>query len=99
MVTVHKGEAEPKPLDPQLALRQHSRSGFEWAVAGVGAAQLALALAMDLLNDPVRALDVYTLLEFALVVRLPKNGWTLTEVQLRQVVEQGEQRRRSPKLR
>ena len=46
-------------LDPRLDLRNHSPSGFEWGYGGSGPAQLALALAADVLGDDEAALGVY----------------------------------------
>ena len=69
-------------LDPRFDLRKHSLTGFEWGYGGSGPAQLALALAADVLVDDEAALDVYQRLKFRLVVRLPADGWTLTEADL-----------------
>ncbi len=71
-----------RPLDPRLDLRNHSPTGFEWGYGGSGPAQLALALAADVLGDDEAALDVYQRLKFRVVGRLPSDGWTLTETEL-----------------
>ena len=68
-------------LDPRLDLRRHS-SAFEWGYGGSGPAQLALALAADMLGDDEAALGVYQRLKFKVVSRLPAEGWTLTEGEL-----------------
>ncbi|MBN9519875.1 hypothetical protein J0H58_15340 [bacterium] len=49
---------------------------------GSGPAQLALALAADVLGDDEAALGVYQRLKFRVVGRLPADGWTLTEAEL-----------------
>jgi hypothetical protein len=66
-------------LDPRFDLRTHSPDGFEWGYGGSGPAQLALALAADVLGDDEAALGVYQLLKFRVVGRLPAEAWTLTE--------------------
>ena len=67
-------------------MRNHSPTGFGWGYAGSGPAQLALALAADALGDDERALGVYQDLKFKLVGRLPGDGWTLTEGDVRAAV-------------
>ncbi len=92
-VMVHEEGHEPRPIDPRLDLRNHSPTGLEWSYVGSGPAQLALALAADVLGDDDRAQDVYQRLKFKVVGRLPKDGWSLTEDQLRQVIADIEQER------
>lgn len=72
----------PRGLDPRFDLRTHSPDGFEWGYDGSGPAQLALALAADVLGDDEAALGVYQRLKFRVVGRLPAGGWTLTEAEL-----------------
>lgn len=69
-------------LAPRFDLRTHSPDGFEWGYGGSGPAQLALALAADVLGDDEAALGVYQRLKFRLVGRLPAAGWTLTADEL-----------------
>lgn len=69
-------------LDPRLDLRNHSPAGFEWGYGGSGPAQLALALAADVLGDDEAALGLYQRLKVRLVGRLPADGWTLTEMEV-----------------
>jgi hypothetical protein len=94
IVTVHQEGQEPRPLNPRLDLRNHSPTGFEWSYSGSGPAQLALALAADALGDDDRAQDAHQDLKFRLVARLPHEGWTLSEKQVRAAVAQIEQARR-----
>jgi len=84
-VSVHEPGEEPRPLDMRPDLRLHS-SSFEWGYAGSGPAQLALALAADVLGDDERAEDVYQELKRKLVGRLPQDGWSLTEERLREII-------------
>jgi hypothetical protein len=80
-----------RPLPPRLDLRNHSPSGFEWGYAGSGPAQLALALATDVLGDEERAQDSYQRLKFKLIGGLPKDGWVLTEDRIRAAIDAIEQ--------
>jgi hypothetical protein len=80
-VAVSDGDG-PRGLDPRFDLRSHSPDGFEWGYGGSGPAQLALALAADVLGDDEAALSVYQRLKFRVVGRLPVDGWTLTEAEL-----------------
>jgi hypothetical protein len=61
--------------------------------AGSGPAQLALALAADVLGDDERAQDVYQRLKFKLVGGLDREGWSLTEAALRSAITTIEQER------
>ena len=76
----------------------HSQA-FNWGFGGSGPAQLALALAADVLGDDEAARQVYQPLKFRLIGRLPRDGWSLTEEQLRQAIADIQQERgqgRSP---
>jgi hypothetical protein len=88
VVTVTDRGGEPRPLDPRYDLRNHSPDGFEWGYGGSGPAQLALALAADVLGDDNLAVTVYQQLKFRVVGRLPAERWTLTEDELRDTLEQ-----------
>jgi hypothetical protein len=86
IVKVHEGETS-RELPLRHDLRRHSEA-FEWAYNGSGPSQLALALAADVLGYTEAARDVYQALKFKLVSRLPHDGWSLTEEQLRQVIDE-----------
>lgn len=77
-------------LHPRRDLRNHSLE-FEWGYGGSGPAQLALALAADVLQDDDKAQDVYQRLKFKLVGRLPHDGWVLTEERIRSAIHDIEQ--------
>ena len=79
-------------LDLRTDLRLHS-SETNWGYGGSGPAQLALALAADVLGDDEKALDVYQRLKFKLVGGLPHEGWVLTEAQVRAAIATIEQDR------
>ena len=74
-------------LDPRRDLRNHSQE-FEWGYGGSGPAQLALALAADVLGDDERAQDTYQRLKFRLVGGLPHEGWALSEGRIHSAIEQ-----------
>jgi hypothetical protein len=80
-----------RPLAPRHDLRNHSPTGFEWGYSGSGPAQLALALATDVIGDDERAQDIYQRLKFKLIGGLPKEGWVLTEDRIRSAIEAIEQ--------
>src|SRR6266536_1613349 len=82
VVEVVEADGRVRPLRPRNALYNHSPDGFAWGYGGSGPAQLALALAADVLDDDEAALDVYQRLKFRIVGRLPQDGWTLTEHEL-----------------
>jgi Family of unknown function (DUF6166) len=84
-VTVHEEGSEARELPLRHDLRLHS-SEFNWGYSGSGPAQLALALAADVLGDDEAAQDVYQSLKFKVVGRLSHDGWTLTEDQIRQAI-------------
>jgi Family of unknown function (DUF6166) len=85
-VTVEE-HGETRPLNPRFDLRNHSPTGFEWGYGGSGPAQLALALAADVLGDDEKAQDIYQQLKFKLVGGLPDQGWNLTEDRIRSVID------------
>jgi hypothetical protein len=87
VVTVLREGQPPRPLDPRFDLRRHA-DALNWGYGGSGPAQLALALAADVLGDDEAAQDVYQKLKFKLVGRLAKDGWALTEEQLRQAIQE-----------
>ena len=70
-----------KPLPPRFDLKRLSPTGFEWAYAGNGPAQLALALLADHLGDDSRALALYEPFMRGLVAELD-NSWELTSADI-----------------
>jgi hypothetical protein len=76
------GQDGCRQLDPRFDLRTHSPTGFEWGYGGSGPAQLALALAADVLGDDEAALGIYQRLKFRVVARLAADHWALTEGEL-----------------
>ncbi len=74
-------------LNLRKDLRNLSPEGIEWGVAGNGPAQLALALAADVLGDDRKALQIHQRLKHELVARLPHEDWVLTEAQVRAAID------------
>ncbi len=96
-VTVTEEDGRAYALRARFDLHNHSPSGLEWAYAGSGPAQLALALLADhfrtatatafpagIGDDLARA--VYQDFKFAVVARLPRAGWTLTTQEIGQAL-------------
>jgi Family of unknown function (DUF6166) len=79
---------ESRSLDPRFDLRRHSPDGFAWGFSGSGPAQLALALAADVLRDDEQAQSIYQALKFRLIAGLPQEGWSLSEERIRQAIDQ-----------
>ena len=69
-------------------LRNHSPDGLDWGYLGSGPSQLSLALLADHFGAGTGAIRLATTLyqdfKFALVARLPRDGWTLTGKQIGQ---------------
>jgi hypothetical protein len=84
-------------LTLRLDLKNHSPDGLEWGYSGSGPAQLALALAADVLGDDDKAQELYQQLKFKVIGRLPHEGWVLTEQSLRAALEAIEQQQDRPR--
>lgn len=76
-----------EPLDPRFDLRNHSPDGFEWGYGGSGPSQLSLALSAHALRDDRQAQSVYQDFKFAVVAKLPFDGWVLTDYEIRHAIE------------
>ena len=74
--------ARPEPLDLALDLWNHSPAGFEWGYGGSGPAQLALAMLRDCTDDDDFAVALHQPVKRALVVALPKQVWSRTELEV-----------------
>lgn len=76
-------------LPPRNDLRNHSPDGFAWGYYGSGPAQLALALASDVLQDDRKAAEVYQALKESLVGHLPKDReWEISEQEVRKYIDE-----------
>lgn len=73
--------ADGRPLDPRYDVRTFSRTGFEWTYVGDGPRQLALALLIDHLGDPTRALELTEAFTRGVVAELD-NAWRLTSPEI-----------------
>ena len=74
------------PLDPRLDLWPHSPTGFEWGYGGAGPSQLALALVADCCQDEKFAVEIHQEFKEAVVAKLPRQSWTLTDSQIRKAI-------------
>src|ERR1700733_13756143 len=90
-------DGECRGLDPRFDLRSHSPTGFEWGYGGSGPAQLALALAADVLGDDEKAQDLYQQLKFKVIGGLPHEGWVLSESRLRAALNAIEEQQDRPR--
>lgn len=72
------------PLDPSLKLRDHSPTGFEWAYAGSGPTQLALAILLDVTDNPELALAHYQDFRNEFIATANYEGFVLTELEIGQ---------------
>ncbi len=86
-------------LPPRHDLWNHSpNSEFEWGrEEGSGPAQLALALAADVLADDERARNVSQRLRYKLIGGLDHEGWVLTEGRIRAEISAIEEERARPR--
>jgi hypothetical protein len=67
-------------LPLRLDLFNHSPTGFEWAYAGSGPAQLALALLADAMHNDLAAKALHQAFKFKVVGRLPRDQhWEMTD--------------------
>jgi len=73
-------------LKPRLDLMRHHPVGFDWAHAGSGPAQLALALLAHASGSDEFALGHYQVFKHEIVARLPRNGWEITSQQVLQML-------------
>ncbi len=83
-----------RPLNPRTDLYNHSPDGFAWGYGGSGPAQLALALAADVLGDDARAVRIHQALKWDLVARWDQDrAWDLSASAIRAAIVQLEQER------
>ncbi|HEX9236795.1 MAG TPA: DUF6166 domain-containing protein, partial [Actinomycetota bacterium] len=87
VVEVTDDQGHIRPLAPRNDLHNHSPDGFMWGYRGSGPAQLALALAADVLGDDRAAVQVHQALEWAMVAKWSQGaGWIVTEDDIRRVL-------------
>ncbi len=97
VVEVVTGSKRMRPLNPRNDLWDHSPDGFAWGYGGSGPAQLALALAADVLGDDQRAVRIHQGLKFELVARWPQDhAWQIGEQAVRAIIVQLEAERAAP---
>jgi len=86
-VLIRNADGTERPLPLRLDVINHSPTGFAWGYGGSGPAQLALAIACDLVGAK-RAVGVYQSLKSRVIAALDQNvGWELDEDLLRQIID------------
>ena len=82
-------------LQPNRSQRlcNHSPDGFEWAYGGSGPSQLALAILLDVTGDPDVAELLHQPFKWQYVATAPKDGFSLTEDDVRTWVSAQQQSR------
>lgn len=81
-------------LNARHDVRSHSPDGFGWGDNSDGAAQLALALTLDVLNGDVeRARLVYLEVKWLVVRMLPLERWAIPAVLVADTIERAERDR------
>ncbi len=66
-----------RPLPERYDVKQFTKYGFEWTYEGESPQQLALAILVDHLGDPARAIRLSEPFMRAIIANLD-NDWTLT---------------------
>jgi len=96
MAKIYRGErtrdgvsvtVDGKPLNPRTDIRNHSPSGFDYGHGGSGAAQLALALLADVLDDEIQTQIFYQAFKWQVIVPIKGDRWTLTDKQIIETVD------------
>lgn len=71
-------DSEVGLLEPREDLADHSSAGLSWGCSGTGAAQLSIAILMEVLNDWPRVERIYLEFMDQLVMRIPQGrNWIL----------------------
>jgi hypothetical protein len=69
-----------RPLRMRANLSGNATTAFDWGYVGGG--QLSVALLADLLGDDGKAKAMCAAFEDAVVARMPREGWTMSEYTL-----------------
>lgn len=86
VVTVVEEGRPDRALPARRDLRNHS-SSFNWSSGGHAPAQLALALIADATGSDATAIATYQLYKWRVIARIEGDVWSLTDAQVRAVVE------------
>ena len=70
-------DGHPLRVEPSLALRGHSPTGFEWGYGGSGPAQRALAILIKV-TDQATALSCYHQFKFDVIALFDADRWVLS---------------------
>ena len=68
------------PLEPKRSQQvvNHSPTGFEWGYQGSGPAQLALAILLDITDNPEEACKNYQLFKLQVVGLIKAESWVMS---------------------
>ena len=83
------------PLRLQINKAKYTPADFDWGCMCRGAAQLALAILADHLNNKSRALELLEDFEFKVVARLNRNEWLLSGEEIDDAIKDADQRLRA----
>ncbi len=75
-----------QPLDERLDVQSITEDGFEWGYEGPAAAQLAIALLADHLDDNAEAIRLHQSFMREIVANFA-NEWQMTSADMDEVVE------------
>lgn len=75
-----------EPLNPRNDLFDHSQDGFNWGYGGSGPAQLALAIAADVIGDDEQAVAIHQALKFRVIARIADNNFILFKDELAETI-------------
>jgi len=81
---------DDQPLDAALNVKSICDDGFEWGFEGPASSQLALAILVDQLQDPERAVRLHHVFMQQIVANLA-NEWILTSADITDAVAQLDQ--------
>ena len=79
------------PLDPRFDIHRFSRMGFEWTYEGDSPQQLAVAILVDYLGEPQRALRLSKPFMQVIIANLD-NDWVLKGDEIDRVINEIEKR-------
>lgn len=80
------GTIDRRELTYRRGRGSHSPTGFEWGYGGSGPAELARAIVKDVTSDPNPEPRVYQRFKFMAVALLPHDRWSLTDLEIREVL-------------
>lgn len=95
IVYVNDKELHP---GPSLQIVNHSPDGFEWGYGGSGSAQLALAILLDYLKDPRRAMQFHQDFKWAFLALANPHSFEISEKQIEDFLGAMEAKMAKPRM-